>query len=139
MTDDQFLKAFEDGSLPFEQWTHQAHVRVAFLYASRYDLPSAIDQMRSGIQAYNKATDTPEAIDRGYHETITLAFMRLIFAANLQSGPHATSDEFCAVHPELLTKKALMAFYSKKRIMTWEAKRGFIEPDLQPLPPIDPG
>ncbi len=34
MTDDEFLAAFEDCTLPFEQWHHRAHVRVAFLYAS---------------------------------------------------------------------------------------------------------
>jgi len=25
-------------------------------------------------------------------------------------------------------------FYSRERIMTWEAKRAFVEPDLMPLP-----
>lgn len=133
MNDDEFLAAFEDCSLPFEQWTHRAHVRVAYLYSSRHDLESAIDRMRAGIKAYNKATDTPEAIDRGYHETITQAFMRLVFTANLQSGPHESSDAFCEAHPELLAKQALLTFYSRDRIMSWEAKQAFMEPDLMPL------
>jgi hypothetical protein len=30
MTDDEFLAAFEDCTLPFEQWHHRAHVRIAF-------------------------------------------------------------------------------------------------------------
>ncbi len=81
-----------------------AHVRVAYLYASRHDLSTATAHMRASIEAYNKAISTPEAIDRGYHETITQAFMHLVFAANLQTGPHASSDEFCNAHVELLTK-----------------------------------
>ena len=137
MNDSKFLAAFEDCTLPSEQWNHRAHVRVAYLYASRLDLDAAINQMRKRIKAYNKATDTPEAIDRGYHETITQAFMRLIFTANLTTGPHRSSNEFCERHPELLSKSALKKFYSRERIMTWDAKSEFVEPDLCPLPSIN--
>ncbi len=134
MSDDEFLTAFENCTLAFEQWTHRAHVRVAFLYASRFDLKSATDRMRASVKAYNKATETPEAIDRGYHETITQAFMRLVFAANMQTGPHVSSNDFCETHPELLTKYALRSFYSREHIMTMQAKAEFVEPDLCALP-----
>ncbi len=134
MTDEEFFAAFEDGTLPSELWTHAAHVRAAFLIAVRTTWDEALDSIRSRIQAYNAATDTPEAIDRGYHETITQAFMRLIYVANLRTGPHATAEAFCQRHPELMEKRALLAYYSRERLMTWEAKRNFVEPDLQPLP-----
>ncbi|MBC8355235.1 MAG: hypothetical protein H8E66_24940 [Planctomycetes bacterium] len=134
MTDAEFLAAFESCALPREQWTHQAHVRAAFLYASRSDLPTAIRQVRTSIKAYNKATKTPEATDRGYHETITVAFMQIVFSATVQTGPHNSSIEFCEAHPELLTKFALQQYYSKERLMTLEAKRDFVAPDLCPLP-----
>ena len=136
MNDQEFLAAFENTTLPMKEWTHRAHVRVAYLYASRHDLETAINTMRSKIKAYNQATDTPEAIDRGYHETMTVAFMRLIHASIFQSGPYESSGEFCAAHPELMTKLVLKTFYSSERIMTWEAKRNFVEPDLNQLPPI---
>jgi hypothetical protein len=134
MNDADLLTAFEDCSLPVEQWTHRAHVRVAYLFASAQNFASAVDQMRKKIKAYNKATDTPEAIDRGYHETITQAFMRLVFAANLQTGPHESSEKFCDSHPELLSKQTLLIYYSRDRLMTLDAKKQFIEPDLCPLP-----
>ena len=134
MNDADLLTAFEDCSLPIEQWTHRAHIRVAYLFASTHDFASAVDRMREKIKAYNKTIDTPEAIDRGYHETITVAFMTLVFAANVQTGPHESSNEFCEVHPELLTKQALLSYYSRERILTMKAKAGFIEPDLCPLP-----
>ncbi|PQO40945.1 hypothetical protein [Blastopirellula marina] len=137
MTDDEFLATFEKCTLPSEQWTHAAHVRAAFLIANQSSWSEALSSIRSRIQAYNAATDTPEAIDRGYHETITQAFMRLVYAANLQTGPHATAEQFCQRHPELLEKRALFAYYSRDRLMTWEAKREFIEPDLQPLPIVE--
>ena len=121
MIDDEFLIAFEDCTLPFGCWDHRAHVRVAFCYASRHELQEATNHMRSGIKACNKANDVPEAIDRGYHETVTQAFMRLIRAANRLTGPHRCSDEFCEAHPELLDRFVLRQFYSRERIMTMEA------------------
>lgn len=136
MTDAELLTAFEDCSLPLEQWTHQAHVRVAYLYASRHGLRAAIDRMRSSIKKYNIAMNIPDAIDRGYHETITQAFMHLVFAANLKTGAYASSQDFCSAHPELLTKYALRKFYSREQIMTWEAKAEFVPPDLCPFPTV---
>ena len=134
MTDAEFLAAFESCTLPRELWTHQAHVRVAYLYASQSDLPAATTHVRTSIKAYNKTSKTPDAIDRGYHETITIAFMDIVFAANVQTGPHQSSMEFCEAHPELLTKFALQQYYSKERLMTLEAKYNFVPPDLCPLP-----
>lgn len=133
MNDADLLTAFEVIPLPIDQWTHLAHVRAAYLFTSTQDFASAVDRMRAKIKAYNKATDTPEAIDRGYHETITQAFMRLVFAANLQTGPHESSKKFCDSHPELLSKQSLLSYYSRERIMTKDAKIQFIEPDRCPL------
>lgn len=134
MTDQELLAALEDCTLPQEQWDHQGHVRVAWMYVTQHDLETAVAKMRGSLQAYNALANVPEAIDRGYHETITLAFMRVIAAADRETGPHATAADFCQQHPELLDKKALLRFYSRDRIMSWEAKREFIEPDLEPLP-----
>lgn len=134
MTDDELLAGFEGCSMSADQFTHRQHVRMAYLYASRHSLEDATDRMRTGIKAFNKATETPEALDRGYHETITTAFMRLVFAANVQTGPHDSSARFCDAHPELLTKLVLRRYYSRERIVSWEAKADFVEPDLCPLP-----
>lgn len=92
--------------------------------------------MRRAIQAYNRATNTPEALDRGYHETMTQAFMRLIFTAAEQAEVGVTSDQFCERHPELLSKAILRRHYSSERLMTLKAKGEFVPPDLLPLPTI---
>lgn len=133
LTDSALLAAFEDCSLPEEQWTHRSHVRVAWLYASRHELTEAIDRMRSSIKAFNKAKGTPESIDRGYHESITVAFMTIVSAANCRTGPHNSSRDFCDACPDLLTKYVLRKYYSRDRLMSVEAKAEFVEPDLLPL------
>ncbi len=37
-----FLNAFEDQSLPFEEWTHEAHLRMAFSYIREHGKEAAI-------------------------------------------------------------------------------------------------
>ncbi len=134
MIDAHFLEAFENCTLPFEQWNHRAHVKAAYLYASRHDLEPALVRMRSSIKAYNAAHNVPDALDRGYHETITQGFMRLVHATICRHGPYQSSEEFCERHPELLNKHVLLGFYSRERIMSPAAKATFVAPDLAELP-----
>ena len=134
MTDEELLAAFESCSLSREQWTHEAHVRVAYLYLTRLDSRQAMHHMREGIRRLNQSLGTPERLDRGYHETITRASMCLIEAAVLDSDPHRTSCEFCEAHSELLEPSILARFYSDERLMTHEAKSAYVPPDLAPLP-----
>jgi hypothetical protein len=132
--DGELLEAFERCALPRQQWSHCAHVRVAFLYVFRYGWEEAEERMRRGIKAYNAATQTPEGLDRGYHETITVAFLRLIAEAAGGGERYESSLEFCDRHPELMDKRVLSRFYSGARLMSWGAKEGFVEPDLAALP-----
>lgn len=131
--DADLVAAFETAALPAEAWNHRAHVRVAFAFVRQSDFNSALARMRTGLRALNAAHRVPHEVDRGYHETITVAFMRLIYAACRQQV-FASSAEFCNRHPELMKKDALLHYYSHGRLASLEAKEAFIEPDLNPLP-----
>jgi hypothetical protein len=132
--DSIFLRAFEDCTLPFEQWKHRAHIKVAYLYLRQLPFPEALKKIRNAIKRYNAATNTPETLERGYHETITVAWMRLVDFTLREYGPAASADEFLEAQEELLNKKALRFFYSRERIVSWRAKAEFVEPDLAPFP-----
>jgi GNAT superfamily N-acetyltransferase len=139
MTDVEFLRAFEDRTLPFDQWTHRAHIKVAYLYLRQYPFDVALDRLRTHIQAYNAANHRPEGPSRGYNETTTHALHRLVAAVMQAYGntfPASTADEFCDLHPQLLTKHALRFFYSPGHRRHPLAKLRFVEPDLAPLPKI---
>ena len=133
MSDDELLCAFEDTSLPQTEWTHRAHVRVAFVYLSRFALQEAIERMRAGIQAYNAAHDVSDGPLMGYHETTTQAFLRLIDHAMCKRGPFRDARAFCEGNPELLDRRVLLCYYTRERIIAPAAKTGFVEPDLAPL------
>jgi hypothetical protein len=141
VTDNQFLQQFEDCSLPFDLWTHRAHLKVAFLYARAHPFDIALGKMRSGIKAYNAVHKVPETETSGYNETTTCAMMQLVaatIAAYESVFPTPTADAFCDTHPQLLNKHVLRLFYSPQRRMHPDAKDRYVEPDLAPLPLIRP-
>lgn len=135
--DEKFLAAFEAGTWPFEKWHHREHIRTAYLYLCRYSHEVALDKMRSGIKALNLAHKVPERPDRGYHETMTQGWMRLTHQALSECGKCESSEAFVTKHALRLSKEALLSYYTRDRIMSAEARREFVEPDLKPLPAIE--
>ena len=139
MNDAQFLEAFESLTLPFEQWTHRAHVKTAFLYLSHHAFGDALTKMRTGIKAFNAKHDVPDNPTSGYNETTTVAFLHLVaatMAAYSGTFPAPNADAFCDTHTQLMNCHALRLFYTPQRRMHPDAKQKFIEPDLAPLPKI---
>ncbi len=129
MTDDEFLAAFEAAAFTRPEWTHEAHVRMAWLYLTRFPAAEALERVRTGIQKLNTKIGSPD----GYHETITVAFVRVI-AARLEPGEDFPA--FRERNPELFdrTLSALLRHYSKERLHSPEARKEFIDPDREPLP-----
>jgi hypothetical protein len=147
MNDAEFLTAFEACHLGRKDWTHAAHVRLAWLYLTRLPLPAARDRVRGGIQKLNaefRRRDMLGCITRpagpdgkltGYHETVTVAFVTLI-ASRLRPG-----EDFCAFrerNPDLFDRglPALLRHYSRECLFSAEAQRQFVGPDLEPLPAL---
>ena len=133
-SDQDFLQAFENCTLPFERWKHRAHLKVAYRYLRELPYEQALAKARMNIKRYNAATSTPETLERGYHETITVAWMKLIEFTLREYGPAATADEFLDAQEQLLNRKALRFFYTRDHLISWRAKAEWVEPDLVPLP-----
>lgn len=137
MTDEEFLHSFENCSLPFEQWDHRAHVKVAFLCLSEHSFDEAVRKIRAGIKAFNQSNGVPEGPTTGYNETTTVAFAHLVASTISAYGelfPTPNADTFCDTHPQLLNKHILRLFYSPERRGHPDAKFQFLEPDLAALP-----
>ena len=139
-SDAQFLAAFEQQQWPLEQWHHRDHIRLAYLYLRKYPFDEAAAKLRCGIKAHNQAHGIVDAPAAGYHETVTIAWLRLVQAMLSEYGPPPetesgdTGEAFCDAHPELMQKTALRLFYSRERLVSPHAKQHFVEPDLAPLP-----
>lgn len=133
MSDDEFLAAFEAAAFTRPEWTHEAHVRMAWLYLTRLPFADALEKVRRGIQKLNGKIGSPD----GYHETITVAFVRII--ADRAAGGERY-EAFRDRNPDLLdrTLPALLRHYTKDRLDSSEARATFVEPDREPLPDRDP-
>ena len=135
LTDEELIDAFETTTLPLTEWTHRAHVRVAYIYLKRPPFVEAVDQIRIGIQRYNKAHGIPSTPTGGYHETVTVAFTTLVASGRSRSET-MDSTSFLALNPELLNKEILTKYYSKGLLSSASARRSFLAPDLNPLPSV---
>ena len=80
MNDDEFLRSFEVCTFPIEQWTHRAHVKVAYQYLKNGNLDDAVAKMRREPLAYIETNGAPSGPTMGYNETTTVACMHFVYA-----------------------------------------------------------
>jgi capsule polysaccharide modification protein KpsS len=125
---------FEACAIPLTEWNHRAHLRVAYHYLRHHPFEEALARMRRGIQAYNATQKIENRLDHGYHETLTQMWMRILHGLRQTSGPEAGFDAFVERHPYLLVKLLGRLFYTRERIMTEQAKRTYVPPDLATFP-----
>ena len=125
-----------DRTLPKSDWTHAGHFAAAlWLCRHRPDLAHA-EEMRSLISGYNEATKTANTDTGGYHHTITLASMRA--AADCLAG-HSPDVPLHVVLSGLMASRYgnpdwLLTYWTRALLFSVPARRGWIEPDLAPLP-----
>ena len=131
MSDAALLAAFEFCTLPKAAWTHEAHIRTAWIYLTTRSYDDALAALRNGIPKYNRSLGNTT----GYHDTITVAFTRLI-AGRILASPDDDFAEFRTRHADLFAKSPspLALHYSKERLASPEAVASFVEPDISPLP-----
>ena len=126
---------FLDRTLSKPEWTHAAHFAVT-LFLLRHQPERDLEREMAGlIRAFNDATGTPNTDTSGYHQTITLASLKAA-RAQLHAGGdkplHAILDALLA--SPLGDSKWLLKHWSRERLFSVEARRGWLAPDLKPLP-----
>ena len=127
MTDDEFMAKFEDGSLPSESFHHLDHVKMTFLYLSRYPALEALHRFSASLAKFAAAKGKPGL----YNETITWAFVFLIRERMVRGGCHQTWSEFAAANIDLLSWKdnVLKKYYCEGTLASDLAKSTFLLPD----------
>jgi hypothetical protein len=129
-------KGFENQTLLGEHdWTHRDHVSTAAYYCLT-DRACAVDRMRAGIQALNKARGVETTPAGGYHETLTVAWTRIIAGHLRNLTPMSDFEKINSVITAFEDRKTTLRYYSRDLIMSLEARYGWVEPDLEQLPLI---
>ena len=131
---DDLVARFRAGTLPKDEWTHLAHLAVGTWHVYTHGPDQALDLLRTGITRLNDAHGTVNDDSGGYHETITRAYVRLLadFIGRHSGRAVADSVQALLVSP-LAGKRALLRYYSKETLGSVSARRGWVEPDIEPL------
>jgi hypothetical protein len=127
VTDDMFLEAFEAGTLPKEDFSHGAHLRLAWICLRRDGFELGSLRVIAGIQAFARLHGATGL----YHETVTRAWLALIAAAG--AWEPASFDAFLAEHAEL-RGRVLDRHYDPQTLASDAARARFVPPDREPLP-----
>jgi hypothetical protein len=109
---------------------------VGLWYISRFEKSEAIRMIRDGIKKHNAAVGTVDSPTSGYHETITLAWARLVRDYMLRSDD--SELESIELYRRLIftfsDRGFLLKYYSRELLMSPKARATWMEPDLMPLP-----
>lgn len=127
LSDDEFLEAFHSCRLGTSEFRHADHLRLAWLHLAREPFETALDRVRSGIQAFAKYHN----LSGLYHETITTAWMHL-----LATHQESSFEEFLAANESFLNSNLLHHFWTREILASQEARSQWVPPDLRELPQL---
>jgi hypothetical protein len=123
-------------TLPRADWTHEAHLAATtYLLTRRPDID--LDRQLPGIiRRYNESVGGVNDDTQGYHETITRMFLhgvRLFLADTDGNEPlHELVNEL--LMSPYGRRDWPLRFYSAERLLSIEARRHFVPPDVAVLP-----
>jgi hypothetical protein len=126
MTDADFVRSFEECSLPNSTFHHRDHVRLAWIFLRDLPVLEALARFTSGLKRFAAFNGHPGL----YHETITWAFLFLIHERMADAGAGETWEAFAARNPDLLTWKpsVLDRYYDPETLRSERARRLFVLP-----------
>lgn len=130
LTDTQFEQQFADATLDPKLFTHEAHLRLAWIHLNRYGQENAIGNITHQLKSYTKAVG---AADK-YNETVTIAAIYAVQHFRIRS---ACPDfaRFIRENDVLKTNfKALInTHYQTDIFQSAQASATFLEPELLPF------
>lgn len=131
---DEFLAAFENGTLPKAEWTHGAHLLTGACYVHELGEAAATDKMRECVQRYNLVVGGQNTDTSGYHETITVAWIKLLAKLLRETQPIARAT-FARLALERFERDRgiLQRHYDFDLVNSVEARKQWVPPTLTPL------
>lgn len=119
MTDHELLEGFENCTLSNEMFHHEEHVRVAFLYLSRYPAGEAFERFSKSLVKFATAHGKAHI----YNETLTLLYLLIIRDRVNRVGRGASWTEFKAGNLDLFDRKNIVKTYCRQRpcLGCWDA------------------
>ncbi len=130
VSDEQFIKDMEQGGFPPNLFTHEAHIRLAWLYLNQFDEEMAIEKTCQTIQNF----DQLHGDGTKFHLTLTVASVKVVH--HFKKKSNATSFiGFINENPRLNNafKSSILKQYGTNPLNLENAKAKFIAPDQLPF------
>ncbi|WP_447932114.1 hypothetical protein [Sphingopyxis fribergensis] len=136
---DEDISAIGEGllarTLPRAAWTHEAHLGAClWLVSERPDID--VDaEIATIISRFNESVGGVNDDTQGYHDSITRAYVagvRLFLSETDETGLAARVNAMLL--SDVGRRDWPLRFYSRDLLFSVPARRGFVEPDLMPLP-----
>ncbi|MGI9239270.1 MAG: hypothetical protein ACR2RV_00625 [Verrucomicrobiales bacterium] len=127
----KFKGLVESCELPISEFSHRAHLRLAYVYLSEHDTESAIELMRNSLGRLIHHNGVPPS---KFHETLTRAWILAVDHFMNQVVSSNSADELIDRHSELLDTEIMMTHYSAEVLFSEKARGEFVQPDLDPIP-----
>lgn len=131
---EELVHQFSTQTLPVDKWTHEAHLTVALYHIYNHPLETATCYLRSGIIIYNHTVGTENSDIGGYHETITVFWIKVISNyIKVFSGQALITVCNDFLESEFSSKDYAFTFYSREMLLSKAARAFFINPDIKTL------
>lgn len=119
-----------------EEWTHEAHLAATtYLVLKRPEIDLDVE-LPGIISRYNESVGGRNTDTEGYHDTITRAYLRgirlFLEKADAARPIHELVNEL--LMSPMGRRDWPLRFWSKERLMSVEARRKWVEPDLAAMP-----
>ena len=120
------IHCFERGEIDAEQFDHEAHVYVAWLYVREFPLSEAIGRFTGALRRLTAKLGVPGK----YHDTISWFFLVLI-AERHAAAQDRSWFEFRRRNDDLFRRdeNILARYYSDERLRSERARSTFLLPD----------
>lgn len=127
LTDAAFEREFESCAFNPELFTHEAHLRLAWIHLKKYGEESAIRNVSNQLMKYVDFLGAREK----YNQTLTTAAVKAVFHFMNKSNSD-NFREFIAEFPRLKFnfRELMEQHYTFDIFTSAEAKQVFLEPDL---------
>jgi len=130
LSDEEFINKFENCLLNPADFTHEAHLRLAWLYIQDDGITKATEKLQDKLQAFVAYVGARNK----YHTTLTIAAVMAVHHFVLRSKSTNFKD-FIAEFPQLNThfKPLIASHYSFDVFTSTKARNSFIAPDKTPF------
>jgi hypothetical protein len=129
------VRSFQWCTLRRERWTHAAYLTVLLWYHLHLPWPQAEKLILEGIKRFNAAKGIKATLSGGYHETMTLFWIRIV--RNYLGHVRTERLSILMLFNNLIANCGLaelpFEYYSRDRLWSPDARAGWIEPDLKPF------